>query len=166
MNNYSNSVFKSFFIYKILVHQKIFEKSKQIRKIQKFYKKFFWGFKIRTSYLGVNNPSHLTSWNLKILVKSIFSLKIWMNSQRGLFAIVFVSHDPPTRDPAGMTARVRRASLVCTFRAECVCGRFTEPAQSGWVWKFCSKEFWILSYQPTWLSKLIDKSVNLLSQVL
>ena len=54
MNNSSILVFKSFFIYKILVHPKRFRK---IRKIQKKSKDLFWGFKIRTPYLGVNNPS-------------------------------------------------------------------------------------------------------------
>ena len=45
---------KSFFIYKILVHQN--KNSKNRKKIGKI-QRFFWGFKIRASYLGVNNPS-------------------------------------------------------------------------------------------------------------
>ena len=62
MNNSSNSVFKSFFIYIILVHQKKtnLKKSEKIRKIREKSKKskeFFEDLKIRTSYLGLNNPS-------------------------------------------------------------------------------------------------------------
>ena len=53
VNNSSNSVFKSFFIYKILVHQK------KISKIPQKLKDFFGEFKIRTPFLGVNIPS----WN-------------------------------------------------------------------------------------------------------
>ena len=55
MDNSSNSVFKSFFIYKILVEKK-FRKFRKIRKIQKKSKDFIWGFIIRTPYLGVTNP--------------------------------------------------------------------------------------------------------------
>ena len=51
VNNSSNSVFKSFFIYKILVHQKKISKSPQK------LKDFFGEFKIRTPFLGVNIPS-------------------------------------------------------------------------------------------------------------
>ena len=58
VNNSSNSVFKSFFIYKILVHQKIFSK------IPQKLKDFFGEFKIRTPFLGVNIPS----WNSIILM--------------------------------------------------------------------------------------------------
>jgi len=50
-------VFQSFFIYKILVHQTIFRNIRKIQKIQNKFKIFFGGFKIRTHYLGVNNPS-------------------------------------------------------------------------------------------------------------
>ena len=52
VNNFSNSVFKYFFIHKIREHPKKISKNPQ--KIQWF---FFWGFEIRTLHLGVNNPS-------------------------------------------------------------------------------------------------------------
>ena len=60
VNNPSISVFKLFFIHIILVHQKkIRRKSEKIWKIWKNPKipSIFWGFKIRTTHLGVNNPS-------------------------------------------------------------------------------------------------------------
>ena len=71
MNNPLISVFKSIFIHKILAHPKNPKKSEKIQKseknpknpkIRKKTKKygkirvFFWGFKIRTRYLGVKNP--------------------------------------------------------------------------------------------------------------
>ena len=52
VDNSSNSVFKSFFIYKTLVQQK-----KKFEKSPKNSSFFFWRFKIRIPYLGVNNPS-------------------------------------------------------------------------------------------------------------
>ena len=57
VNSSLNSVFQSFFIYKILVHQTIFRNIRKIQKIQNKFKDFFWGFKIRTPYVGVKNPS-------------------------------------------------------------------------------------------------------------
>ena len=57
----SNSVFKYLFIYKILVHffgctpKKFSKNPKNPKKFKDF---FFWGFKIRLAYLGVNNSSN------------------------------------------------------------------------------------------------------------
>ena len=57
MNNSSNSVFKSFFIYEILVHQNKISKNPKNPKEKKSQnsKDFFENLKIRTPYSGVNN---------------------------------------------------------------------------------------------------------------
>ena len=67
--SFENLVFKSFFLHKILVHPKKIrenpEKTKNLKNSKNLKKSnktkvFFWGFKIRTPYLGVNNPSAVT----------------------------------------------------------------------------------------------------------
>ena len=70
VNSPSISVFKSFFIHKILVHQK---NPKNLKKSEKSIKiqGFLWGFKIRTPYLEVNNPS------LSILYFGLFFKKMF-----------------------------------------------------------------------------------------
>ena len=63
VNNPSISVFKSFFIHKILIHPK--KSGKNLKKSKKS-KEMFWAFKIRTPYLGVNNPSGLRVFHFEM----------------------------------------------------------------------------------------------------
>ena len=74
MNNSSNSVFKSFFIYEILVHQNKISKNPKEKKSQNS-KDFFENLKIRTPYSGVKN--HPIS-----LFKSFFIHKILVHQKK------------------------------------------------------------------------------------
>ena len=74
VNNPSNSVFKSFFSYRFLVHQKKFEKSEKIRKIRKKSKNFFWGFQIFTPYWKWTTP-RFQCLNPILFIKSSYTQK-------------------------------------------------------------------------------------------
>ena len=74
VNNSSNSVFKSCFIHKILIHPKKSGKKSEKSKKSEKNNKDFWGNKIRT--LGVNNPS-LKWWVASVpLELDWYSIKI------------------------------------------------------------------------------------------
>ena len=87
VNNSSNSVFKSFFIHKILVHPKKSGKnpkknSKNPKKSKDFILRVLWIFKIRIPYLVVNNPSIPAFKSFFIHKILVHPKKSWKKSEK------------------------------------------------------------------------------------